>query len=132
EYDRLINLGPQKIRLRPAPHTRTPIVAYSLHIQPGDHLLHWPHGPHSNYVARVVFPDKVKSFRVVVDLVAEMTVINPFDFFLEPAAEQFPFEYEAELARDLAPFRGRLDCGPRFDEFLRSIPREARRTSDFL
>jgi uncharacterized protein (DUF2126 family) len=132
EYDRLINLGPQTIRLRPAPHTRTPIVAYSLRIEPEGHFLNWQQDPQANYLARLVFPEKVKRFRVVVDLVAEMTVINPFDFFLEPDAEKFPFQYEASLARELTPFLGRLDCGSKFDALVRSISREPTRTQDFL
>ena len=104
QYDRPIGLGPQTIRLRPAPHSRTPISAFSMRVEPADHFLNWQQDPHSNYLARVVIPQETTHFRVIVDLVAEMTVINPFDFFLEPDAEQFPFRYEQELARDLIRF----------------------------
>jgi transglutaminase-like putative cysteine protease len=86
-YDRRVELSPQLVRLRPAPHCRTPIVAYSLRITPERHFINWQQDPQSNYLARLVFPDKVEEFRLQVDLVAEMAVYNPFDFFLEPRAE---------------------------------------------
>ena len=132
EYDRPIGLGPQTIRLRPAPHSRTPITAYSLKIEPAGHFLNWQQDPHSNYLARVVFLEKVPRFRVVVDVVAEMTVINPFDFFLEPDAEKCPFTYEKELFRDLTPFRERQEAGPKLQAWLKSIDRTPIRTVDFL
>jgi uncharacterized protein (DUF2126 family) len=136
QYDRLISLGAQSIRLRPAPHTRTPVVSYSLRIAPQPHFINWQQDPHANYLARVVFPEKVREFRVVVDLVAEMTVINPFDFFLEPEAEEFPFTYDAALAADLAPFRKLLanpgPIGERFEAWFAAIDLRKVRTVDFL
>ena len=118
KYDRLITLGPQVVRLRPAPHSRTPIVSYSLKITPGDHFLNWQQDPQSNYLARLVFPEKAKEFRVEVDLVAEMSVYNPFDFFLEPAAEKFPFTYDPTLSHELESFQSKGPLTPKFAEFF--------------
>src|ERR1700687_1469471 len=111
-YDRLVQLSPQVVRLRPAPHCRTPVTAYSLKIAPHPHFLNWQQDPQSNFLARVVFPERVRHFSVDVDLVAEMTVINPFDFFLEPYAEKFPFLYEAWEQRELEPYRKAAPAGP--------------------
>src|SRR5437667_1149795 len=91
-YDRVISMAPQVIRLRPAPHCRTPILSYSLLLTPTKgNFVNWQQDAFSNHLARVVYPEKVTEFAVTVDLVAEIAVYNPFDFFLEPYAEQFPF-----------------------------------------
>ena len=99
---------------------------------PRDHFLNWQQDPHGNYLARVVFPEKARELTVEVDLVAEMSVINPFDFFLEPSAETYPFVYEPWLAKDLAPFLDPAPAGPRLCELLQRIDRRPRRTVDFL
>ncbi|OIO74185.1 MAG: IMP dehydrogenase [Zetaproteobacteria bacterium CG1_02_53_45] len=103
-FDRLVKLWPHEIRLRPAAHSRTPILSYSLSIEPAGHFLNWQQDPFGNWVARLVFPEKATSLKITVDLVAEMTVINPFDFFMEEYAETFPFAYPDELKRELAPY----------------------------
>jgi uncharacterized protein (DUF2126 family) len=132
KYDRLVALGPQVVRLRPAPHCRTPILSYSLKIEPAGHFINWQQDPFANYLARLVVPDKVREFKVTVDLVAEMAVYNPFDFFLEESAGKFPFAYDEALAAELAPYLVAEEAGPRVADYLRTIPREPQATIDFL
>ena len=131
-YDRPVELSPQIVRLRPAPHTRTPIVSYSLTITPKHHFLNWQQDPQGNYIARVIFPDRVRAFEVEVDLIAELTAINPFDFFVEASAEEYPFEYEAWLAEELAPFLKVENRGAALDAWLGDVDRAKRKTMDFL
>ncbi len=132
EYDRSVEMSPQIVRLRPSPHCRTPINSYSLRVVPEKHFINWLQDPHSNYLARLVFPEKTSRFEVEVDLVAEMTVINPFDFFLEESAGEFPIEYESVLLKDLQPFLHVLPVGPKFNDLIQSIDRTPRKTIDFL
>ncbi len=132
-YDKNISLAPHTFRLRPAPHSRTPIKSYSLKVYPDNHFINWQQDPFGNYLARVVFPEKTKKFWFTVDLVAELTVINPFDFFLESYAETFPFEYENRLARDLTPYLEKVDASESFEKLIRSQwPKTATATVDFL
>ncbi len=131
-YDRDVSLSPQVVRLRPAPHCRTRILAYSLGVEPAKHFINWQQDPQSNYLARLTFPEKTRELRIEVDLVAEMAVLNPFDFFLEPYARQYPFAYEEDERHQLAPYLARLPATPRFAELLASIPRKPSGTVDFL
>ena len=124
QYDRLVNLGPQVVRLRPAPHSRTRILSYSLRVTPEKHFVNWIQDPQSNYAARLVFEQPTREFCVEVDLVAEMAVLNPFDFFLEPQAEKFPFEYDPALDHELAPFQRKCWLTPQFMKYLAAIRRE--------
>ena len=131
-YDRPVNLGPQIVRLRPAPHCRTPILSYSLKVTPKKHFLNWQQDPQSNYLARFVFPEKTSEFTVEVDLVAEMAIINPFDFFLEKSAEKFPFQYDPALAHELKPYLEKEEAGPELQKLLDGIDLTPRTTIDFL
>ena len=131
-YDRPITLGAQTIRLRPAPHARTPLLSYALKIEPPEHFINWQQDPQGNFLARVVFPERVSRFEVTVDLVADMATINPFDFFLEPEAEEWPFAYDPVLHTELAPFREALAPGPLLNALLANIPRETTRTVPML
>jgi uncharacterized protein (DUF2126 family)/transglutaminase-like putative cysteine protease len=132
-YDRPISLGPQIVRLRPAPHTRTRVPSYSLTVTPAQHFVNWQQDPHGNWLARFVFPEKTSEFTITVDLTADMEVINPFDFFVEPYADKWPFAFPAaELKEDLAAFLTPEPAGPRLQEFVRSISREPCNTVDFL
>ncbi|MBI1389379.1 MAG: IMP dehydrogenase [bacterium] len=132
DYDRLVDLAPQVVRLRPAPHCRTPILSYNLGVQPEDHFINWQQDPHGNYQARLVFPEKTRLFHLDVEVIAEMISINPFDFFLEEYANKFPFKYASTELAELTPYLETFKTGPKFDAFLRGIDRTARPTIDFL
>ena len=131
-YDRPVGLGPQVIRLRPAPHCRTRVVSYALKVAPAQHFVNWQQDPNGNWLARYVFPEKTREFTIAVDLIADMAVVNPFDFFVEPFAEIFPFAYPAEFAEELAPYLYADPAGPGLSAFLASIPRNRQNTVDFL
>jgi len=148
-YDRLVNLGPQIVRLRPAPHCRTRILSYSLRVTPQEHFINWQQDPQANFLARLVFHEATRELAIEVDVVAEMAVYNPFDFFLEPSVEHFPFEYDPGLDHELEPFRKCASTTPLFDQYLEacrhellesapaasspsSQPKAAIRTIDFL
>ena len=131
-YDRPIALGPQLVRLRPAPHARTPVLAYSQRVTPQKHFINWQQDPQSNWLARLVFPEPVRELKIEIDLVAEMSVINPFDFFLEPRADKFPFRYEEGQLHELAPYLLRAALTPRFKRYLDAVPRAPAPTVDFL
>src|SRR5271154_4204126 len=131
-YDRLVGLSPQIVRLRPAPHCRTRILAYSLKVRPADHFVNWQQDPQANYLARLVFPDSTTELKIEVDLVAEMSVLNPFDFFLTPYAEQFPFKYDSNERRELVPYLVKAPATPLVLSYLAGISRERRRTIDFI
>ena len=131
-YDRLIQLGPQVVRLRPAPHSRTRVLSYSQRVEPANHFLNWQQDPFANYQARLVFPEPTTEFKVTVDLLVEMAVHNPFDFFLEPSAENYPFAYAPALRAELTPYLETGPLTPRLQTFLASVERTPQRTIDFL
>jgi transglutaminase-like putative cysteine protease len=123
-YDRLVALAPHEVRLRPAPHSRTPVPSYSLTVVPSAHFLNWQQDANGNHVARFVFPDKTRELTFTVDLVADLTVINPFDFFIEQYAENVPFRYEAQLAQELVAYTRPEPPGPLLQDWLNRMRSE--------
>jgi len=131
-YDRPVQLGPQVIRLRPAPHSRSRILSYSLKVEPAEHFINWQQDAFANYQARLVFPKKTTAFKVTVDVVTEMAVFNPFDFFLEPSAEEVPFKYSDTVREELQSYLDKDAKTPLLKKFLASMDRQRQRTIDFL
>ena len=132
-YDRLVTLSPHVIRLRPAPHCRTPIISYSLKVEPEKQFLNWQQDPYGNFLARLVFPNLTQKLSVEVDLIADMTVINPFDFFLEPDATTFPFEYFATtLKEQLQPYLETEPLSTVMRSFVGRAPRHSETTNDCI
>ena len=131
-YDKPVVLGPQVIRLQPAPHSRTKVLSHSLKVSPSNHFVNLQQDPYGNFLARFVFPEPVTEFKIEVDLVADMTVYNPFDFFVEESAETWPFEYPEEIREDLAIYRKPEPVGPLLQEFLAGIDRSEPNTVNFL
>src|SRR5438105_6086693 len=117
-YDRPVNLSAHEVRLRPAPHCRTPVLGYSLTVEPAQHFVNWQQDPYGNWLARLVFPERTDKLAIVVDLVADLTVINPFDFFVEPYAEMYPFAYSQALAKELIPFLEVAPVTPRLANWI--------------
>lgn len=131
-YDRPATLGTQKIRLRPAPHTRNAIQSYSLKVTPEKHFINWQQDPFGNFLARIDFPEKVRQFNVEVDLLTEIRVFNPFDFFIDDYAEEFPFKYEEDLAEELAPYLEIKEADRGLMDWVESVDTTKRSTVDFL
>ncbi len=132
EFDHPVTLSPHVVRLRPAPHCRTPIRGYTLKVTPAKHFINWQQDPFGNWLARLVFPEPARELKVDVEVIADLTTINPFDFFVEPGAEKFPFEYAAVLARELAPYLEIAERGERLRIWLKSVPREPSNIVDCL
>ncbi|MFI5156392.1 MAG: transglutaminase family protein, partial [Chitinophagales bacterium] len=132
KYDRFVSLSPHIFRLRPAPHSRIPIESYSLKIFPKEHFINWQQDPFGNYQARVVFPEKTKELRIEVEVIAEMIVINPFDFFVEEYAEKFPFRYKEQLRSELVPYLEIKENGPLLHHWLDTLDKSPKNINDFL
>ena len=132
DYDKLITVNPQMVRLRPAPHCRTPILSYSLKVEPAEQFVNWQQDPHGNFIARFVFPKKTRRLSVTVDLIADMSIINPFDFFIEDYAENFPFKYDEGLERELRPYLETANYGPAFTKFAKGLNRDKTHIVNFL
>src|ERR1700754_4603449 len=132
KYDRPVVLGPQVIRLQPAPHSRTKVLSHSLKVGPSKHFVNLQQDPYGNFLARFVFPEPVTELKIEVDLVADMTVYNPFDFFVEPSAESFPFDYPADISDDLKIYRTPEPSGPLLQAFLERVDRSHINTVNFI
>jgi uncharacterized protein (DUF2126 family)/transglutaminase-like putative cysteine protease len=133
KYDRPVTLGPQIIRLQPAPHSRTKVLSHSLKVSPSNHFVNIQQDPYGNFQARYVFPEPVTELKIEVDLVADMTVYNPFDFFVEPEADTWPFAYPEAIAPDLEIYRKPdPSFGPLFNDLLASIDKTPKNTVDFV
>ena len=131
-FDKRVALLPHILRLRPAPHCRMPIQAYSLKVSPENHFINWQQDPFSNYLARLVFPEKSRELIIDVEVIVDMTVVNPFDFFLEESVEHFPFKYDLQLKKDLAPYLQITEKGPLLKELLGQVDRSKQATINFL
>ena len=129
KYDRPISLGPQTIRLRPAPHCRTRVMSYALKVTPDAHFVNWQQDPHGNWLARLVFPEKTSEFKIEVDLTADLTVYNPFDFFIEDYAEEFPFAYDDALKTELAAYLAPDEECPELEAYIRDLKLAQTRTT---
>ncbi len=132
KYDRLVEHGPHVVRLRPAAHSKTRVLSYALKVGPGEHFINWQQDPQGNYLGRLVFHEEMKSLDVEVNLVVEMAVHNPFDFFLEEKAENYPFSYDKEVAHELAPFLEVEDAGRRMTHCINYFRKKTGRTIDVL
>lgn len=132
KFDRPVRVFPHVVRLRPAVHSRTPIQAYSLKIKPDNHFLNWQQDAFGNYLARLVFPEKTRELSIEVEIIADMTTYNPFDFFIEDYAETCPFDYEKHERTELLPYFQKITPGPRFTKLLKNIDRDKKKTVDFL
>ncbi len=131
-FDRLTSIMPHVVRLRPAPHCRTPIESYSLKVQPENHFINWQQDPFSNHLARMVFPEPARKLMFDVEVIADMTVINPFDFFLDEKFDYCPFRYDRQLKKDLAPYLQITEKGPLLLDWLGKVDRRKTPTIDFL
>ncbi|MDB5302068.1 MAG: Transglutaminase-like protein, partial [Phycisphaerales bacterium] len=132
KYARPVWLSPHVLRLRPAPHCRTPVLSYSLSVKPEGHFINWQQDPYGNRLARLVFPKQTRNFSVEVDLVAELTVVNPFDFFVDKDAESYPFKYDAVQARELTPYLEAGPAGPKVTDYVAQVRKENVKTVDYL
>ncbi|MEL6427299.1 MAG: transglutaminase family protein, partial [Pseudomonadota bacterium] len=131
-YDKEITVNPQVVRLRPAPHARTPVPNYTLEITPKDHFINWQQDAFANWQARLVFPEKTRKFEVKISLIADMIAINPFDFFLEEYAQEVPFDYPRALKEELTPYLGNPEKSDIYKTFLKGAPVQEGDTNDWI
>jgi transglutaminase-like putative cysteine protease len=131
-YDRPVILGPQIVRLRPAPHCFAKTSAFALDISPDEHSCHWQQDPFGNFVARIIFPQKTEHFSTEVNFIANLETTNPFNFFVEPEAEEFPFTYVASTKEQVRPFLTPDVAGPLLANYLHRLPQHMQSTVELL
>ncbi|MEH6405947.1 MAG: transglutaminase family protein [Leeuwenhoekiella sp.] len=132
KYDRPVKLSPHIFRLRPAPHSRTPIENYSIKVTPEKQFFNWQQDPFGNYQARIVFPEKTKELSIDVEIIADLKTINPFDFFVEEYAEEFPFKYDETVKKELLPYLEIRERGTLLLDFIKTVDVTPRKTIYFL
>ena len=132
KFNKAVSLSPHIFRLRPAPHSRTPIEGYTFKVFPENHFINWQQDPFGNYQARVVFPEKTDELRLEVEVIAQMKVINPFDFFVEEYAEEYPFTYDESLRKELVPYLEKEEMGPKLAEWMQNNKLEGLAAHDRL
>ncbi|MGI9212205.1 MAG: transglutaminase family protein, partial [Methylococcaceae bacterium] len=111
------------LRVRPAPHTRPDITAYTIKVTSEPHFLNWVRDPFENYIARLDLPEPVASLGLTVELLADLTPINPFDFLTEPEAAHYPFDYSEQTRKELAPYLNMPPPGSRLTAWLKRLDR---------
>ena len=112
-FDRPVNVSPHEVRLRPAPHVPHAHPQLFTARRAREAFSELAAGPLRQLGRALVFPERATRLEILVDLVADMTVINPFDFFVEPYAESYPFVYAPALAKELIPFLETAPLGSR-------------------
>lgn len=131
-YDRMVGVSPHVFRLRPAVHSRTAIESYSFKVEPKEHFINWQQDPFGNYQARVVFPEKMQELQIEVEVIANLVSINPFDFFVEEYAENYPFQYRDQLPKELVPYLEIKESGPKLMHWLEGVDTNKKTINDFL
>ena len=120
------------LRLRPAPHTRARVEAYSLRVEPGAHFINWLRDPYENHLARLDLPQPTSHLTLTVEVILELAVSDPFDFLVESFASSAPFEYPEQLRKELTPYLAPGASGPRFAAWLAQLDRRPRYVIEFL
>ena len=131
-FDKPVVLLPHIVRLRPSPYCKTPIEAYTLSIEPNKHFLHWHQDLFGNYLARLFFPEPSAHLSCVVECVANLVPINPFDFLLEPYAVLWPFQYPSELSKYLEPYFQLQEDSRALQDWLQSLDSLPNDTTSFI
>lgn len=92
-FSKPVQASPHIIRLNPTLNYKNKILEHSLQVFPevfhqNNHL-----DVYGNPISRLVFLSKIEFLTVEVKMKVEVQDINPFDFFLSLAIENYPFKY---------------------------------------